>query len=464
MRPHGFPLFRKVSVQGSGLRHPARVRHQGPKMSLHSQVFLSVILALALGLSALGALGCRQARMSVDHEMCKALDAAGSIVGNALLSLPGKDPHIYLARLVSSFDGNRHVHVRLVEDGRTTATSRSAPAEEAPAWFVRLLDIPAKTRLERSRLPGRQLFLTSDPHNEISESWLQFRDGAMILGLFSLLLLGLLHVVMARVTLLLQRLMAGFETIGGGDYGARVALKGPRDFFLLENAFNRMAKRLDLLAGATRRLSSQMQAIQEEERADLARDLHDEMGPFLFAMRVEADAIVRQTREPDVAARARAIGEAITHIQAQVRAILRQLRPPELTETGLSAAIGNLVTFFRRRHDAIAIFLDIAIADEIVSPEIGAAIYRVVQEALTNAARHSGGAHVWIAIAGAAGEITVTVDDDGHGFRAGKGGMGLTGMRERLHALSGRLDLSARPGGGTRLHAVIPVQPMAVPA
>ena len=106
-----------------------------------------------------------------------------------------------------------------------------------------------------------------------------------------------------------------------------------------------------------------MLAIQEEERADLARDLHDEMGPFLFAMRVDAEAIESEARKAGQGAiadpRAGAIGEAVSHIQSHVRDILKQLRPDGLAEIGLKTAIANLATFWQRHHDGIAIALEI---------------------------------------------------------------------------------------------------------
>ena len=136
---------------------------------------------------------------------------------------------------------------------------------------------------------------------------------------------------------------------------------GPREISTLAEAFNRMTARLKRLEDANRRLTGQMLAIQEEERADLARDLHDEMGPFLFAMRLDAEAIQAEARKNGqavIAERASGLGEAVSHIQSHVRSILKQLRPDGLAETGLKVAIGNLATFWQRHHGGIAIHLD----------------------------------------------------------------------------------------------------------
>jgi two-component system, NarL family, sensor histidine kinase UhpB len=428
-------------------------------MSLRRQFFLSVVMALLLSFSVLAVVALGHARASVDNEMGMALEAGDRIVDNALLSLPRDGEDAYLQRLVKSFDGNRHLKVALIEGGREVSASQPAPPDPVPGWYQQLLEIPVQQRIDTApRLGGRILKVTTDAHNEIGEDWTQFRDGATILALFSLLMLGLLHLAMARVSALLRKLTGGFEAVGAGDYAAQVPLKGPKEIAVLADAFNRMTARLKKLEDANRRLTGQMLAIQEEERADLARDLHDEMGPFLFAMRLDAEAIQAEARKNGqrvIAERASGLGEAVSHIQSRVRSILKQLRPDGLAEIGLEVAVGNLITFWQRHHGGIAIHLDVAA--EGFGAEADAAIFRLVQEGLTNAARHGAAKEIWIAIAARDGTIRVTVEDDGVGLVAqGGDGMGLKGMRERLAALGGEMRLSPRPAGGTRLEAVIP--------
>ncbi len=432
-------------------------------MSLRGQFFLSVVLALALSLSFEAVLAGWQARHSVATEMNKALEAGDHEVDNALLSLPQTGVDAYLTRLVRSFDGNRHVEVLLMDRGHMVLASHVAPPDSAPQWFIAVLHIPVFSRQDFSpRLKDRMLLVRTDARNEIGEVWAEFRDGALILLLFSLMVTGLLHLVMTRTARALGKLGIGFDTVGGGNYAARLTETGPREISHLARAFNHMAERLGRLEAANHRLGTQMLAIQEEERADLARDLHDEMGPFLFAMRVDAQGIAGEAEKAGQTAirdRARAIGDAITHIQAHVRRILKQLQPADLSDVGLAQAIANLVTFWQRHHPDIVITLNITDAGAGFSADIDAAIYRLVQEGLTNAARHGDARHVWVTIAVTGGRICVTLDDDGGGFasNAGEGGgMGLKGMRERLAGLSGSLALTNRTGGGARLKAEIP--------
>ena len=435
-------------------------------MSLRGQFFLSVALALLLSLSALGAVALRHARASVDNEMRMALEASDRIVDNSLLSLPRDGGDAYLQRLVKSFDDNRHVRVILMEGGQEIAGSRLATPDPVPGWYQHLLEIPVQERIDSAAgLEGRLLRVTTDARNEIGEDWTQFRDGAAILGFFSLLVLGLLHIAMTRVANPLRKLSGGFETVGGGDYTARVTPQGPREISALANAFNRMAARLDVLEAANRRLTTQILEIQEEERAELARDLHDEMGPFLFAMRLDAEAIQAEARKSGhvtMAERAQALGESVSHIQSHVRDILKQLRPDGLSETGLPVAITNLATFWER-HGGVTVHLNIAAT--AFGAEADSVIYRLVQEGLTNAARHGGARNAWIAIAADDGVTRIVLEDDGAGFtEADSGGMGLKGMRERLSSLSGSLALGRRQGGGTRLTAEIPSRRTREPA
>ena len=113
-----------------------------------------------------------------------ALEAGDHVVDNALLSLPSGNSDPYLARLVSSFDGNRHIRVTLMERGRIRAASHVAPADAVPDWFQAVLEIPTQSRIDIVPRPGGgELLVTTDARNEIGEVWGQFRDGAAVLSL-----------------------------------------------------------------------------------------------------------------------------------------------------------------------------------------------------------------------------------------------------------------------------------------
>jgi two-component system sensor histidine kinase UhpB len=422
-------------------------------MSLRGQVLLSVVLALLLGFAVETAIACRQAQSSVGNEMRRALQTGSGIVADAVASLPATARTTYLTRLVRGFDGDRHIRLTLAAGGVTLAASRPAPPEAVPAWFVRLIAAPRQA-MSRTLPGGMTLTLVTDPRNEISESWGQLRDGVFALLVFCVLVLLFLAIAMARAVRPLKKLNAQFESLGGGDYDARMDVSGPREVSSMAAGFNRMAERLGVLEASNRRLSGQMLAIQEEERADLARDLHDEMGPLLFSVRMGASGIAAEA-EPEIAARARAIEDAATRMQAYVREILKQLRPNEGMD--LAQAIGNLALFWRRQSGDVDVTLAMN-RDVGLAPEMDAAIFRLVQEAVTNAVRHGGARHIHVGILPDGETLRVVIEDDGRGLAASpREGMGLKGMRERLAEFSGRLSLRPRHDGGAVLTAELPL-------
>jgi two-component system sensor histidine kinase UhpB len=419
-------------------------------MSLRGQVLLSVVLALLLGFAVETAIACRQAESSVKNEMQRALATGAGIVSDAVASLPEDGRDAYLERLVRGFDGDRHITVNLMESGRVAAHSRPAPPESVPAWFVGLLAIPRQS-LGRPLPDGGMVTVTTDPRNEISESWNQLRDGVLALLVFCGLVLIMLAAIMAQSVHPLNRLSAGFEALGSGNYAARVDVHGPRELSRMTAAFNRMAERLGLLETSNRRLAGQMLAIQEEERADLARDLHDEMAPLLFSVRMGAAAIAAESDNAGLTGRARAIEEAATRMQLYVREMLKQLRPDDGLD--LAQSIENLALFWQRQRGDVVITLTMP-PESSFGIERDAVLFRLVQEGVTNAVRHGGAKTIAITIAKERDRLVARIEDDGSGLaNTFCEGMGLKGMRERLSVFSGGLSLTPRPGGGVCLSA-----------
>jgi len=219
------------------------------------------------------------------------------------------------------------------------------------------------------------------------------------------------------------------------------------------------------MAAENRRLNEELVGLQQQERSDLARDLHDDVGPYLFAINVDASNIARHLRDGKlgaIAGHAAAITEAVRHLQEQVRRMLTRLRPIGLAEFGLADAIANLVEFWRRRRPEIDYRLDIAPAAQRWSDLIDTTIFRIVQEAMNNAMRHSLPSAICINICVAQTDgcevVKVSVADDGRGAALSPiMSYGLLGMSERVKAIGGSLSLVSAPGEGFRLTAMIPL-------
>ncbi len=227
-----------------------------------------------------------------------------------------------------------------------------------------------------------------------------------------------------------------------------------------------MVARLAEADADNRRLNEQLLTLQEQERGDLARDLHDEVSPFLFAVNTDAASASRllaEGRNAEADEHIRSIADAVSHIQQQVRRMLGRLRPVGLDDLGLAAAIENLVAFWRRRRPQIRYRVQVSTECENLSDMIATTICRVVQEALANAVRHAEAETVAIAVElrrdtpDGRSEISVRITDDGRGMgEETRIGYGLTGLGERIAALGGRLTFSNRPGRGFAVLAVLP--------
>jgi len=239
----------------------------------------------------------------------------------------------------------------------------------------------------------------------------------------------------------------------------------------LRDSFNRMAVRLAKADAENRRLNEQLLTLQEEERSELARDLHDEVTPYLFAINADtatASRLIAENRLTAAGEHIQAIADAARYMQRQIRAMLGRLRPIGLAEFGLTGAIENLVAFWRRRRSDIHYEVVVSAECEDLKDLIGTTICRIVQEAVSNAVRHAEPKLIMISVERSRSsenecdEIAVTISDDGHGMRdPGRPGHGLIGIKERVIGLGGRLKFANLSGGGFRLAAVLP---LALPA
>jgi two-component system sensor histidine kinase UhpB len=221
-----------------------------------------------------------------------------------------------------------------------------------------------------------------------------------------------------------------------------------------------MAARLAETAAENRRLNERLLTLQEEERSELARDLHDEVSPYLFAINADAataSRLIENGCAGDAALHVRLIVDAVRHMQRQVRRMLGRLRPIGLAEFGLREAIENLVAFWHRRRPEIHYEVAVSAECEDLVDVVGTAICRIVQEALSNALRHAEPNRVAISIERGRDEIKLSVADDGQGMRdPDKLGYGLIGISERVSAVGGRLSFSSKSEGGFAVVAALP--------
>jgi two-component system sensor histidine kinase UhpB len=429
-------------------------------MSLRLRIVAAVVLVFVLGAGIGLALAGQHASHWLRDEMLSAQDSGRLETVRAVAELPlTQTPDRQLIPLIADFDGNRHLQAWLVTArGEVLATSRPAPVEPPPDWFYDLMrqDVPPV----RLRVPaGGMIELWPIYANDMAVVWQEFVDLVLVLTLATLGGAGLVNVVVGRALRPLRAVGEVLPRIGRGDYAARAPTEGPPELVRLGRGVNEMAGRLAAMRDRNRTLEEQMLTLQDEERADIARDLHDEIGPHLFAANVDAAtaaSLIGSGRPEAALEQVRAIAVAIGHIQRLVRDILQRLRPTQLTELGLAVAIQDLVAFWKGRRPEIAFVVVLGDETRLAEP-LQETLYRIVQESLSNAVRHSQPREIRIAMETAAHDVRLSIVNDGVEPGETGAGYGLTGMAERVAAAGGRLSAGPTTARGWRVEALLPI-------
>jgi len=212
---------------------------------------------------------------------------------------------------------------------------------------------------------------------------------------------------------------------------------------------------------ALRSLATREQDIRENERTRIAREIHDSLGQALTALKLQLSAAqeAASRESPALGSRLHETTSMVDDLVKSVRRIASDLRPPILDQLGLPAAVEWLAQDFSRRT-GIRCETAILPTDGVIVDELATALFRIVQEALTNVLRHAGATRVDIELGMKSGCVALEINDDGSGITEagtmGPASLGILGMRERASALGGVLEVAPRAGGGTRVAAWFP--------
>ena len=241
----------------------------------------------------------------------------------------------------------------------------------------------------------------------------------------------------------------------GANLGREVKVEGPEEVQRLHNAFRRMLERLE---AERRRASSVALSAQEEERARVARDLHDEVNQSLTGLLLRLEAL-RDRATPELARDLAETKALANQAMQELLTLARTLRPTALDDLGLTAALSALVDELGRKSgietgfEGIGEFTDVPMDVQLVS-------YRVAQEALSNATQHSEARNIHVQLARDAEGVELAVSDNGRGFTFEQAtrGLGIGGMRERALLVGGDLSVESRPENGTRVRLFVPIR------
>lgn len=437
-------------------------------MSLTARI---VVLVLAVQLALVAALGvflAANAREAVAAEVAASMRSARELVLTTVAALidtvPGEQlPATLAERLVEP----RHARILIYDaaSGRMASPHNAAPRPDpAPEWFTRLLAPRVQSTqlqvVENRTIRGLAM-ISGDPAAEIAKVWDDARTLFGLLALAGLAQLALIWAALRAGLRPLSRVSAVLDRLAGGDLGARAGRVRTPDLAPLAADVDRLAQALTDAQADRARLSRQVVGRGDQERAAIARDLHDEYGPCLFALRVEAGAI-RDTAPGDTHGDTiRDHAENILTIADQIRqvnsALLSGLRPMALGQLPLAIVLSDLFDDLALRNDTIRWSLDLP--QDLPEPDEATAltIYRILQEGTTNALRHASATSISAAVAHDPQGWTVRLSDDGIGLRGAAEGNGLSGMRERVGLLGGSFDVQDGARGVT-IRATLPDQ------
>lgn len=353
---------------------------------------------------------------------------------------------------------------------------------EPPDWFAALCNWIPAARADvarpvsyRSRSYGT-VVVTIENAAIAAAIW---KEVSGLLGLTGLLIGAiciLQYGVISRALRPTKDILVGIDRLARGDLSCRLPNFRLIELQRISEVFNKLAANLDQTTREKADLAAKLVDNQERERLDLARDLHDELGQNLSAMSAVAASIkaTAETECPALVPEAKNLSQTSMAMMRSLRATLRTLRPPEIDDFGLATSLSTLARDQERlANGKLEISLEID-GDLRMLPRTAAShVYRIVQEGLTNINKHAHASHARVALSfdpNAAEQTTpqqrwlsLTIEDDGcraveSGIAAEGSGLGLIGIRERVMALGGTLDVIDLGNKGFNLHAMIPFE------
>lgn len=436
-------------------------------LELRWRLSLAIGLLLTAALAAAAFVAVRGARTAVANEVGASLETASASLDLTIELLPsGSDEQAQSAlRLwVASYGRARHLCVALEMPGHLARGCSQAPMPQGvPVWFARGADFePAPVIREVELASGIvRVQLAADPRDELREAWDDVRDQLLLMGALAFAVNLLVFLTISIGLKPLRDLVRAMDQIGRGQPATALPRSGPPEVRALSEGLADLDARIARGREQVRALHLRNLDLQEDERRMVARELHDEIGQHVAAIEMETIRLGRLAPDDSEqrSARLQQLRASVAEIHRVSRRLVNRLRPPSIETLGLVGALEALFDRWRADHPEPELQAELDPDCDRVPNERAVHLYRLVQESLSNAARHARARHIGVRVAVEQDAVTVRITDDGRGFdstdASGKG-YGLAGMRERVEALAGHFEVRSKRGAGTVIEARVP--------
>jgi two-component system, NarL family, sensor histidine kinase UhpB len=416
------------------------------------------------------------ARKAVQHEVESTAHLALQLIQIAFSSASlesNQQKQIQLLQRLSKLDVTRHLHIDI-----QNANDVMTPVEEftelkgikAPNWFVKLVRPPPteiRHWIYNPAIPPTGIIIRADPADEIDENWIEVRSILIFLLVFIVLANVLVYLTIGKYLAPIDTILSGLSDIEKGNYQLELPHFRLPELDRISQRFNHMAKVLLESKAKNQLLTQRSLEIQEEERRHLAHELHDELGQTITAIKAVAAAVMND-QKPDkerINSSVKTIIEYSDHIYQVAKNMMHRLRPSVLDEFGLVKALQTMIDDWNGRQDDIFCQFSFSDIPSDLSDSLNISLFRIVQESLTNALKHSSASKVFIIMdktnSSETEYINLKIQDDGVGLDTEKitTGLGLPGMRERVEMNNGVIEFTSNVDSGFSIDISIPIKP-----
>lgn len=431
------------------------------KLSVYVGAAITISVLLCISLFIL------HAATRIRSESESALRLATDFVTGAMPSILQSDqPSAELRRMI--IEANNFRHIRIYTD-QFQAPLRARPVtDQPPAWFSQFLATGRdKREIQFSNKNGfsEKIIIEANPSDEISEIWDEIQwiyvASICIISLSALIISAVVSNTLHPINEYVQAL----NSLVKGERQIHITGNGTPEFRIISDGINILAHTLYSLDCENHDLIQKMIQLQDNERKELATDLHDEFGPVLFMARVGIGGLQKKIDsalgKKEYTDDWETIDQNINKLQQINRRILGRLRPAALEEMGLIGAVEAMAQSLRKAAPNIELSLSYNNEIPALNETQSLTAYRIIQESLTNVYRHSmaSAANVTIEIDhDNSHHLRILIDDNGIGIKIkAKQGIGLRGMQERILGAGGELHVLSRKPSGTRIEAIMPI-------